>query len=233
VTEHMYSEEVIERLFKLYYKNTRFSSLIKPCIINSYDLAHRLPVIFNRDEARQSDDQDYYLHDVVRATTAAPIYFKPAKIKSIAGGEEKILIDGAVYANNPSLCAIVEAMKTMSSDNHNLTAKDMTVLSLGSGIKTKGYEYDDAKDWGALGWIKPVLDIFMSGASETIHYQARQLFISERAEAQYLRLNTTILHANPDLDAANADNIALLKNEAHRCIEENREAINAFVKTLL
>ena len=55
--------------------------------------------------------KEYLLKDICRATSAAPTYFKPASIKS-QFGNKMALIDGGVFANNPALCAYIEAMKT-------------------------------------------------------------------------------------------------------------------------
>ena len=45
---------------------------------------------------------------MARSTSAAPTFFPPGKARA-ANGETYALVDGALYANNPALCAWVEA----------------------------------------------------------------------------------------------------------------------------
>ena len=55
------------------------------------------------------------------------------------------------------------------------SARDMVLLSVGSGAHKKAYSYFDAKDWGLVQWARPALDMFMSGVSETVDYQLEQI----------------------------------------------------------
>ena len=74
-------------------------------------------------------------------------------------------------------------------------AKDMAILSLGTGYKKKPYNYRRAKDWGQLGWARPVIDIMMSGVSETVDYQLKQIFDAVGKPKQYLRINGSSLQS--------------------------------------
>ena len=66
-------------------------------------------------------DKDELLVDILMATTAAPIFFSPYKMK------RDVYIDGGVGANNPSMLAIVEGL-TRCGWNRN----EMRMLSVGS-----------------------------------------------------------------------------------------------------
>ena len=54
-------------------------------------------------------------------STAAPVYFP------VQDG----YIDGGVFANNPSLCAMTRALANIPQ----ISAKDVCVLSLGTGVR--------------------------------------------------------------------------------------------------
>ncbi len=108
-----------------------------------------------------SPDHNMKLVDVAMATSAVPVIF-PAYGK---------YIDGAVVANNPTLCAIAQ-----SQDVHiDLKPKleDICVLSLG----TVRDEYVDGKnvDWGYLKWIKTILELLPERDLPIINYQASLL----------------------------------------------------------
>ena len=50
------------------------------------------------------------------------------------------------------------------------------LVSIGTGSVSKGYDFSKAKDWGAIGWIKPIIEIMMSGNSKTVHNHLKQIF---------------------------------------------------------
>ena len=86
------------------------------------------------------------------------------------------LIDGGVFVNNPTLCAYSEARTWKFDTNRDKpTASQMMILSLGTGGTDKSFEYRKAKDWGAVQWIVPIIDIMMSGVAETVDYQLKQI----------------------------------------------------------
>ena len=88
----------------------------------------------------------------------------------------------------------------------------MVILSLGTGFSKKDYDYDEAKDWGMVEWVKPLIDIMMSGVSEVVDYQLRQIFDSGGIQNQYVRINTELpADVSPDMDDASEENLQALK----------------------
>ena len=124
------------------------------------------------------------IKDIARATSAAPTYFAPAHIESL-NGQIYSLVDGGMFANNPALCAYAEARKTLFSKvlkdadkKDKPTAQDMIIVSLGTGSVKKQYHYNDFKHAGEIKWLEPVIDILMSGNSETVAYQLTQMYLT-------------------------------------------------------
>lgn len=114
------------------------------------------------------------------------------------------LVDGGVFANNPALCAYAEALKIdFSSVLPNAgkaqpsSAKDMLLLSLGTGSVKKSYHFDQFKRAGAIKWLEPVIDILMSGNSETVDYELQRLYgtLQGPDSADYYRLEPSLLEA--------------------------------------
>jgi patatin-like phospholipase/acyl hydrolase len=165
---------------------------------------------------------------VSRATSAAPTYFECANAKS---GTQVTYptIDGGVFANNPALCAYAEA-RTMGKKP---TAKEMVILSLGTGQVETPYYYDQAKDWGAVQWIRPVLSIMMTAVSETVDYQLKQMFDAIKAPGQYLRLQSDLPLENADMDNAELGNLRALKEIGQETAEKRRSDLEKFTKLLL
>lgn len=185
IADEKYSAETLEKVLFRYMGETRLSQLVRPCLVTAYDIFGRNAKFFNKADFPKKPD--FLLRDVARATSAAPTYFEPANIAALDKSVYP-LVDGGVFANNPAMCACVEAFGL----NPNLRVSDLKVLSLGTGSSEEQYHYSEAKNWGKIGWVGPVLSIMMSGVSETVHYQLEKLFGSANCSKQYLRLQVDL-----------------------------------------
>ncbi|MEJ7780760.1 MAG: patatin-like phospholipase family protein [Daejeonella sp.] len=202
-----YYARPLEDILQNYLGDAKLSQLLKPCLITAYDIQERKAHFFaSHDYPRKGDGGDFLLRDVCRATSAAPTYFETALIRSVSGVSYP-MVDGGMYANNPSLCAYSEVRNARG----NPDAVDMFVVSLGTGGENRAYDYEAAKDWGAMGWIKPSIDIMMSGAAETTNYHMEKMFSARGHGANYTRIQPSDLrNAKPEMDDASRENIQAL-----------------------
>ena len=229
MADEKYSAQQLEDTLKEFLEDIRLSQLIKPCLITAYDIKRRRAHFFNQMDAKKKDGHDFYIRDVARATSAAPTFFEAARIHSFAELPYP-LVDGGVFANNPTMCAYAEARESFPDKP---TAKEMVVLSLGTGHVKKSYPYNKAKDWGKLEWVVPLIDILMSGVSETVDYQLKQIFDSVNANDQYLRINPKLIHANPEMDDVSQMNLRALRQEGIEIAQENDAELDAMVNLLV
>lgn len=212
LADEIYDEKNIESVLNSVFGDSMLSGLLKPCLITSYDIFRRQAHFFTKHDAQVNPAYDYKVTDVCRSTSAAPTYFEVSKTVSKTGVEYP-LIDGGVFVNNPALCAYAEARTLFNGENgkEKCTATDMFILSMGTGSQKKPYEYKKAKDWGKVEWISPLIDIMMSGVSETVDYQLRQLFDAAGCPQQYIRLSPTLGDADTAMDDASEENLHSLK----------------------
>jgi uncharacterized protein len=132
-----YAPDTLEGILKNYLGDLKLSQFLKPCLITSYDITRRQAKFFNQaDFAVQGPAKDFLARDVARATSAAPTYFAPANIQAL-DLQVYPLVDGGVFANNPTMCACVEAF----GYDPNLKVTDLKVLSLGTGDTEQAYHY--------------------------------------------------------------------------------------------
>ncbi|HEU4580288.1 MAG TPA: patatin-like phospholipase family protein [Polyangiaceae bacterium] len=231
LTDEKYPAAELERTLSTYFGDTKLSQLLKPCAITAYDIAEREVVIFNsRDNLDGTrPDKDYLVRDVARATSAAPTYFQPANIRAL-DRSVRPLIDGGVFANNPSLCAYAEFAAARPGSG----VGDVALLALGTGGVDKPYSYSEAKDWGAVEWVRPLIDITLSGVAEAVDYQLQQLFRAASASAQYLRIDPQLSPGtSPEMDDASIANMRRLKADGDRAYETHRQALENFARTYL
>ena len=119
------------------------------------------PKIFHNvpaQDGRGDDPDDDPVVDVAMMTSAAPTYFP-----SYAGA-----IDGGVYANNPSVCAVSKAV------NVGVPLGQIRTLALGTGVLPRFVE-GERVDWGLRKWGLKMLSLVMSGMAGVGDYQCQQL----------------------------------------------------------
>jgi len=232
ITREKYPIAGLEKVLEKYLSDVTLAESRKNCLITAYDIAERKAVFFTSPQARQHDIRNYFLRDVARATSAAPTFFELASIRSV-GGAASHLIDGGVYAGNPTMCAIVEANKTVFETCANPGINDMYVVSIGTGKDKVKYDHSKAKHWGAMGWARPMIDILLSASAEVVDYQMQQLFKIAGCNDCYVRLETDLGDANPEMDDASDENIRNLIDSAKNFIKENVEKLDEIVKNVL
>jgi predicted acylesterase/phospholipase RssA len=231
LTDEKYPAAVLERTLSTYFADIKLSQLLKPCAITAYDIAEREVVIFNsRDNLDGTrPDKDFLVRDVARATSAAPTYFEPANIRAL-DHSVRPLIDGGVFANNPSLCAYAEFAAARPGSGLG----DVALLALGTGGIDKPFSYSEAKDWGAVEWVRPLIDITLSGVAEAVDYQLRQLFRAAAASDQYLRIDPELSPTtSPEMDDATIGNMRRLKADGDRAYATHRQALESFARNFL
>ncbi len=232
LADEKYSADGLMDALQDYFQDLKLSDLLKPCLITAYDIRRRRAHFFRQHDAKTAKWKNFYVKDVGRATSAAPTFFEPARIKSLTKVPYP-LIDGGLFANNPALCAYAEARNLPGHP----TAANMLILSLGTGQVKKPYPYQTAKNWGALGWIQPVIDIMMSGVSETVDYQLRQIYDTLRPRKQYpipyLRIEPGLGAASPDMDDASPENLTALRDAGQKAAEDHVEELKQFVRQLI
>lgn len=233
--DEKYPSDGIKEALQTYFADKKLSELLKPTLITAYDVRARKTEFFTQHDAKLKPEKDFYVRDVARATSAAPTYFECSRITSFGNTQPYYpLIDGGVFANNPGMCAYAEArthFRKPGDNTKNATAADMAILSLGTGYAKRSYHYREAKDWGMAQWVKPVIDIMMSGVAETTHYQLQQVFSSiDSKPNQYLRIDGELPDdVDPDMDNASDENMKALKKQGDALFEEYREAIEEFL----
>lgn len=241
LVEARYPVEQLERTLKAFLGDARLSQALKPCMITAYEIFQRKTVFFNKVDTQKDTISDYLMRDIARSTSAAPTYFKPAEIFSTYGAP-LFLIDGGMFANNPSMCAYAEARtlrfsKILQRDDKPdyPNATEMVMVSIGTGSHGNPYHYGRAKKWGVVGWLKPLIDILMSGNSETVHYQLDQMFgaVHPANRANYFRLEPTVETASSAMDLATEENMRELKEAGKTFVSNNIEELNRIVELLI
>lgn len=218
LTDEKYFSEPVDTVFQEQFGSSRLRDTLTNVMITSYEIERRFPWFFRSYRAKDDPNYDFPLWQVARATSAAPTYFEPCKIETDNAADYYVLVDGGVFANNPTMCAFVDAQ------THLGMTGDYLIVSLGTGTASQALPYNQARDWGAAEWVKPVLSILMDGVSDTVDYQLNKL-LNTPQNRPYYRLQVK-LRDDIDLDDAQPDNVRQLKLIAEDLIHQRSRDID-------
>jgi patatin-like phospholipase/acyl hydrolase len=153
------------------------NALTKPVCITAHELVAGTTRVLKDDHAPGLHwGGDRKVWRVAAATSAAPTYFAPVQLDV-----EDSHIDGGIWANNPAMVGIIEAVHYMAR-----SLDQIRLLSLGTTSRPLCIDsHAIASRMGWLGWASRSLDLLQGSVSMASHEQARLLLGDER----YLRID--------------------------------------------
>jgi uncharacterized protein len=217
--DERYDDAGLDGALQRYLGGARLRDALTPIMVTAYDLEGRFAFFFRSARAVDDSAYDYAMWQVARATSAAPTYFEPARVTDAAGEHTYTLVDGGVFAVNPSMCAYADVAPHGSVD---------LVVSLGTGGHTRPIPYRKARGWGQLEWARPIIDVVFDGAADTVDFQTSTLV----PDGGYIRLQTELTQASDALDDASPANLAALQAEAAALVEHQSAAIDDLCERL-
>jgi len=160
-----YDNVHLEKALKECFGEKRLKDSLKRLVIPSYNIGDDDIYLFKTPHhERLKRDYKVPIWKVAMATSAAPTYFPSfRKINHIR------LIDGGIWANNPTMIGIIEAVSLL-----NVPFNSIHVLNLGTTtpIKERSKKLDNGGFWQ---WKKNAIDVIMRAQSIGIHTQAIHL----------------------------------------------------------
>ena len=251
-TEEKYPTRGIRRVLKNCFENTRLNQACTEVLIPSYDMRGTRPYweggsveregghprFFKSSKAGNPNQphEDYLMREIAHATAAAPTYFEPVDTVFTPPLEEsrgerlvETLVDGGIFANNPAMCAYVEAKRILREKNRT---DKILLVSLGTGNLTEELDANDAKNWGKVSWINPLFTMIFDGASDTVDYQLKQLTVVN-GDIYYRFQPSLSEEGNDEMDDANPAHLSELKRFADSFIGKRREDLRTLSCQLL
>lgn len=232
VSAPKYDGKGLEKVLKDTFHTTVFGSLkVKPTLITTYDVFGREATVLKNTN---TEHQSLRVWEIAKATSSAPTYF-PAHMLEIEGVDLP-LVDGGVVANNPTACAIAEAVRIQAHGNAAADLSNIVVASFGTGETTRPITPEQAKEWGATEWVIPLIDVLFDGSSDSVNYIARQLL----ADGNYFRyagsapMGLRLEDAYDDLDNADETNLRALERISTQYFKRNdvQKSLDSLVEKL-
>jgi patatin-like phospholipase/acyl hydrolase len=141
-----------------YFGNAQLSQALIDIIVPTYNIEQRKTFFFKSYKAKDYAHREYLIRDVTVASSSAPTFFPPYKIK-----EYEVFIDGGVTQNQPDIIAYLECKKMYPNE-------ECMIVVVGTGEDFESIPYERAKNFGMIQWVLPLMDIFMQGSEQVNTY---------------------------------------------------------------
>jgi hypothetical protein len=139
-----YSSEPLRAALVSVFEDATLSDALTRLVIPATDIGNGGVHVFKSAyDEKFVRDRNVKVVDAVLASCSAPSYFAPSRVGPYQ------LSDGGLWANNPSLVAVTEALTRLGAERSAIR-----LLSIGTGIGKNYYPVSDKdKTWGFLnGW---------------------------------------------------------------------------------
>jgi patatin-like phospholipase/acyl hydrolase len=198
--------------------NVKLGEIEKPLIIPATDVGNGCVHVFKSSYDKEFvRDQNVLLRDAILASCAAPTYFDPIVV------DQYMLADGGVWANCPTLVAIIDAKKRLGVD-----LDDIQVLSIGTGVSNKYYGqskgfWSSLFGWGfATKWGRgKFIDMILNLQSQTASSMAGLLLRPD----QILRIN---FESDKPLSLDDPNEFSNLVSRADKDFTHNAHLLRSF-----
>ena len=208
---YRYNREPLERALRDRFGNRKLGSVNVRLNIPTFDGFNEVNVLKTPHHPDFRLDWQEELVTVALATSAAPTFFSTYR------NGTRHFADGGVWANNPVMVALVDAMSCFNVDRHKID-----ILSLGCGDQDLRMTDGQIKRGGLFHW-RTIIESAMHLQSQNALGQAGLLI----GRDQLLRLTSA-----PTLEPIALDDFVRASHElpmqAKRLVDENVERLEAF-----
>lgn len=194
-----YKAAPLEIALKECFGDKKLADSHKRLVIPSYNIGENSVYLFKTPHhERLRRDYKVPMWKVARATSAAPTYFPTFRdIDNVR------LVDGGVWANNPSIVGITEAVSLLG-----IPLDQIYIFNLGTTDEVKSYPAN-LDNGGCIKWCKAAINVVMRGQSIGAYTQAQHLVGKDHIE----RLDPKVPDGLFALDKLSTE--ALLGKAAH------------------
>lgn len=173
----------------------------KRLVVPAWDVQRGAVHIFKTPHhTRLARDWRIPMVDIAMATSAAPLYFPAARV------DGHRLIDGGVWANNPSVVAIAEAVSVL-----HVPLSSIRVLNVGTIDQLTNHPKRRDRG-GLLQWAKPITPLILSAGSRGGQGMAEHLI----GKSAYTRFDALVPGGLYALDSADPNDMAGLAASVSR-----------------
>lgn len=212
LTRYKYDRKALEECLNQAFDDRRLGEVERRLVIPSFDEFNEVTLFKTPHHPDYGNDWKYSLVQIALSTAAAPTFFSTYK------NGDRQFADGGVWANNPIMTALVDALACYQVDRHVIS-----ILSLGCVEWEFAFTKGQISRGGVWHW-KEIISSAMRLQSQNALGQAGLLVGRERI----LRLDGPSMKTDPialdDYDRS----VSELPPIAELIVDENYERLKAF-----
>jgi Patatin len=182
--------------------------------IPSYSITEHKPYVFKYDHTNLERDNNSTMVEIGLATSAAPTYFPLANLPSYNNTQ---FIDGGVWANNPALVGILEALNYFVGGPPKIY-NCINILSLSSLSITSGNRPNLNRHRAFVNWRDELFETSMNGQSFFTDFFLQKISKFSEIDITYKRIPSSPISKNQEkiikLDRATNDAFYLMQQLA-------------------
>ena len=209
-----YPSHPLGQIVKAYLPDTTLGEISTPLMITSSDISTGGVHVFKSRYLKELGapyvrDANVGLSDAILASCVAPTYFDPMPVGDF------LLADGGLWANNPSIIALTEAVSRFGR-----SISQVSILSIGTGHSVN--VYTERRLWGLLtGWGRQKLVSYVLRLQSDASANMARLLLADR----YFRLD-------PEIEPWGLDDVKHLDSLKALAIRDFTQQSEAIAKNL-
>ena len=228
-----YNDRELRTALKSIFEEKKIADSQNLLCIPSYSVTDARPWVFKYDHKEGELDRDNkaLCVDVALATSAAPTYFPLSEIDYY---DNKQFIDGGVWANNPTVVGVIEALTYFVGEGREFDS--IEVLSISSLNSTAGKSIGLKRHRSFIKWRNDLFDTSIIGQSHFTHYMMSKLCELNHIKVTYVRVPSENISAEQqhlvqlDIASDKAINFIRGKGNDRGELAKKDPAIEAFFK---
>jgi predicted acylesterase/phospholipase RssA len=220
-----YSVTGLEGALYRFLGDTPLTAALTGVVVTSYDLAYGEPIVLS-SRPELGDVSDVTMVVAARATSAAPMFFKPQIVQD--GDRERMLVDGGLYANSPALLGYLIGGQAAAREK-----RPLALVSLGTGTRPLHAPLpvaDRAPMRDVSAAARTILEAVATGGGRLAHLLLARLADGE--QLRYWRLQTTVGPCSFTMDDSSPANVACLYERACGLVSTADEELSAIAQVL-
>lgn len=181
IRRRLYDSAALQELLENKFGHITLGQIDHPLFLPATNIETGNVFVMKSNYGQFDRDKSIRLVDAILASCAAPTYFKPREIG------DHFLADGGLWANNPTLMAMIEAKFRLGQDINKVK-----VLSIGTGKCVKKYTRTNnpiSREWGGTTWGIGMLGLILNLQSIYTENMINLLFGDGRSAPNVLRID--------------------------------------------
>ena len=227
-----FSDGPLKEVLNEIFKDKKLVDSNNLLCIPSYSVTDAKPWVFKYDhkEGDLSRDNKAKYVDVALATSAAPTYFPMAEMDYY---DYKQFIDGGVWANNPTMVGLIEALTYYVGKDKKY--KKLKILSISSLTNIGGKPTGLKRARGFVDWRDDLFETSLTGQSLFTDYFMSKITEFGDVSVDYLRIPSAKISSEQEslvqLDVATKQALNLIRgkgNDMGEIYKKKKEISNFF-----